>query len=43
MALGGTIATTALVVESETQQAMAIVAASIVAPGFEPLEDGDGA
>jgi hypothetical protein len=43
MALGGTIATTALVVESETQQVMAIVAASIVAPGFEPLEDGDGA
>ena len=37
MALGGTIATIALVVESETQQAMAIVAASIVAPGFEPL------
>jgi hypothetical protein len=42
MALGGTIATTTLV-ESETQQVMAIVAASIVAPGFEPLEDGDGA
>jgi len=42
MALGGTIATTTLVVESETQQVMAIVAASIVAPGFEPLEDGDG-
>jgi len=37
MALGGAIGTTALVVESETQQAMAIVAASIVAPGFEPL------
>ncbi len=37
MALGGAIGATALVVESETQQAMAIVAASIVAPGFEPL------
>jgi hypothetical protein len=37
MALGGAVGSTALVVESETQQAMAIVAASIIAPGFEPL------
>ena len=37
MALDGAVGSTALVVESETQQVMAIVAASIIAPGFEPL------
>lgn len=37
MALGGAIGSTAMVMESETQQAISIVAASIIAPGFEPL------
>ena len=36
MALGGAVGSTALMVTSETQQSMAIVAASIIAPGFEP-------
>ncbi|MCA1730370.1 MAG: DUF389 domain-containing protein [Actinobacteria bacterium] len=36
MALGGAVAATGLVVES-TPQAISVVAASIIAPGFEPL------
>lgn len=36
MALGGAVATTGLVAES-TPQAISIVAAAIIAPGFEPL------
>jgi Domain of unknown function (DUF389) len=37
MALGGVIATMGFITESPSQQTIALIAAAIIAPGFEPL------
>jgi hypothetical protein len=37
MALGGAVATTGFITESPSQQTISLVAAAIIAPGFEPL------
>src|SRR5918911_1698963 len=37
MALGGVVATTGFITESPSQQTISLIAAAIIAPGFEPL------